>query len=480
MASNLEKNIRKTVTRFINSSAALNRQLKNPLRKHLFLTGIHEPMRDELSIDKLTVSGEIPAALHGVYARIGPNPFKPDPRGHHWFVGDGMVHGIRLSNGKAEWYHNRFIRAGTLERKGGPEAAAGPRRGARDTVNTNVVKLAGKTLALVESGPFPFELDANLDTVQSTDLKGTLTKPFSAHPHEDPKTGEWHAITYEPETQDKVWHVCIDKQGEVVSERAIAVRDGPSIHECSITDDYVIVFDLPVTLSLAALTQGYHFPFRWNKNRPARVGLLPRTGSSDDIVWCDIDPCYVFHVANSVQHADGSVTIDCCAYESMFAHGPDGPNGVPCGLERWHVNPATQKVTRAAIDASPQEFPRIDERFFGQPYRHTWTVSQPSEAVSNFVADNALYHHDLESGVKRSYTFGAGKVGGEFVFVPKSDDAKEADGWLMGLVIDTHKETTELQFFDALDIEKGPTGAIFVPHRIPPGFHGNWIADSYQ
>ena len=261
---------------------------------------------------------------------------------------------------------------------------------------------------------------------------------------------------------------------------AISVRDGPSIHACSITDDYVIVFDLPVTLSLAALTQGYHFPFHWNKNRPARVGLLPRTGSSDDIVWCDIDPCYVFHVANSVQHADGSVTIDCCAYESMFAHGPDGPNGVPCGLERWHVNPATQKVTRAAIDASPQEFPRIDERFFGQPYRHTWTVSQPSEAVSNFVADNALYHHDLESGVKRSYTFGAGKVGGEFVFVPKSDDAKEADGWLMGLVIDTHKETTELQFFDALDIEKGPTGAIFVPHRIPLGFHGNWIADSYQ
>ena len=178
MASNIEKNIRNTVTRLINTSAALNRQLKNPFRKHLFLTGIHEPMRDELSIDKLTVSGEIPAALHGVYARIGPNPFKPDPRGHHWFVGDGMVHGIRLSNVKPQWYHNRFIRAVTLERKGGPEAAAGPRRGARDTVNTNVVNLAGKTLALVKSGPFPFELDANLDTVQSTDVNGTLTKPF--------------------------------------------------------------------------------------------------------------------------------------------------------------------------------------------------------------------------------------------------------------------------------------------------------------
>ena len=94
------------------------------------------------------------------------------------------------------------------------------------------------------------------------------------------------------------------------------------------------------------------------------------------------------------------------------------------------------------------------------------------------MADNAFYHHDLESGVKRSDTFGAGKVGGELVFVPKSDDAKEADSWLMGLVIDTHDETIELQFFDALDIKKGSTGAIFTLHRIPPGFHGNWIPDS--
>ena len=94
-----------------------------------------------------------------------------------------------MAGGKAEWYHNRYIKAGTLERNGGPPAAGGPRRGARDTVNTNVLKLAGKTLALVESGPIPFELDQNLDTVASTNLQGTLSAPFTAHPHEDPQTG---------------------------------------------------------------------------------------------------------------------------------------------------------------------------------------------------------------------------------------------------------------------------------------------------
>ena len=477
MASETEVKIRAAVTKALNTAAAFNRKLKNPFRKHMFLTGMHQPMAEELSLDHLEISGQIPQALTGTYARIGPNPFKPDPRGHHWFVGDGMVHGIRLSNGKAEWYHNRYIKAGTLERNGGPPAVGVPRRGARDTVNTNVLKLADKTLALVESGPFPFELDGNLDTVASTNLQGTLSAPFSAHPHQDPQTGEWHAIVYESETQDTVWHVVINSVGEVTAEHPIAVKDGPSIHECSITDDYVIVFDLPVTISLSTLAQGYSFPYRWNKQHPARVGLMPRHGNADEIIWCDVDPCYVFHVANSFQNADGSVTIDLCAYESMFAHGSDGPNGVPCGFERWRVDPAHQQVTREAIDPSPQEFPRVDERFFGQPYHHAWVVSQPSDTVSNFATDNRLYHHNVKTGDRRSYRFGDGLVGGEFVFVPRAQDAEEADGWLMGLVIDVKNDTTQLQFFEALNIEQGPVGAVHIPHRIPPGFHGNWIPD---
>ncbi len=36
-----------------------------------------------------------------------------------------MVHGVRLKDGKAEWYRNRFIRSAELEGKGGPPAAGG-------------------------------------------------------------------------------------------------------------------------------------------------------------------------------------------------------------------------------------------------------------------------------------------------------------------------------------------------------------------
>ncbi len=68
-------------------------------------------------------------------------------------------------------------------------------------------------------------------------------------------------------------------------------------------------------------------------------------------------------------------------------------------------------------------------------------------------------------------------MGVEFVFVPRLPGADEDDVWLIGLVIDVKNDTTQLQFFEALNIEKGPVGAVHIPHRIPPGFHGNWIPD---
>ena len=60
----------------------------------------------------LDVVGEVPDYLDGRYLRNGPNPIGPiDPERYHWFAGDGMVHGLRLRDGKAEWYRNRYVAA---------------------------------------------------------------------------------------------------------------------------------------------------------------------------------------------------------------------------------------------------------------------------------------------------------------------------------------------------------------------------------
>ena len=475
MASTVETAIRGVVTKGITAVAAFNRDRQNSAQDHPFLTGIHTPIHDERTITDLKVTGQIPAALSGRYVRIGPNPFKPDPRGHHWFIGDGMVHGIRLNDGKAEWYRNRYIRSQVLEAAGGPKAAPGPRRTARDGVNTNVVKIAGTITAIVEAGSSPVQLDDNLETVAYSDFGGTLTAPFTAHPHEDPLTGEFHAITYDAMTPDRVWHVAMSPEGKVVRELEIPVEHGPSIHECTLTKNYVVIFDLPVTFSMKSLIAGQGFPYRWNVDHQARVGLLPRSGTADQIVWCDVDPCYVFHVANSYEDEAGRVIIDSAVYETMFSGGPEGPNGKPLGLERWTVDPQTRKVQRNTIDASPQEFPRPDERFFGQPYRYAWSIGLPDDGDAAVLGPQPLYRHDFQTGERQAHDFGPDKVPGEFVFVPRSADAPEGDGWVMGYVIDAAQETTDLVILDASDMSLPAVAKIHIPHRIPPGFHGNWI-----
>ncbi|TPG12725.1 carotenoid oxygenase family protein [Sphingomonas oligophenolica] len=474
MASAVETIVRSTLSKGIELLADFNRKrLPEPAKAHPFLAGIHAPMTEELTLDDLAVTGTIPPVFDGRYLRIGPNPIEPDPASYHWFMGDGMVHGIALKDGKAIWYRNRFIRSKAVGALRDVPPAPGPRHGGFDTVNTNVIGIAGRTWALVEAGSYPVELSDDLDEQTYNPFDDTLAGSFTAHPHRDPLTGEHHAIAYEATDPDTVRHVVLSPAGLVVREEPIAVKHGPSIHDCAFTGRYAVILDLPVTFSMKFYLGG-HFPYRWNPSHQARVGLLPRDGTAADVIWCDVDPSYVFHVANAFDAADGGVVIDVVAYDTMFADGTQGPDAAARGLERWTVDPIARTVTRRTIDASPQEFPRADERRFGQPYRYAYTMALPADEFQ--IGATALYKHDLETGARSTHEFGAGRHPGEFVFVPAHDDAAEDEGYLIGLVVDLPRDRTDLVILDARRLGADPVASVRIPHRVPPGFHGNWVA----
>lgn len=475
MGSQVETLIRQAVTKGIETVASVSRAVTPAPAEHPFLSGIHAPMTAEVEIDDLLVTGTIPAALDGRYLRIGPNPVKPDPAGYHWFVGDGMVHGLRIQDGRALWYKNRWIRSNAAAKALGEAPAPGPRH-LHDTVNTNVVGIGGHIYALVEAGSYPVKLTDDLERQTYDPFGGTLRGSFSAHPHRDPLTGENHAICYEGSNPGVIRHVVVDPQGKVTRELPIPVRHGPMIHDCAITGRYAIILDLPVTFSMKAMLAGQRFPYRWNPDHQARVGLLPRDGGADDVIWCDVPMGFAFHVANAYDAADGTVVLDLCVYDSMLADNQGGPDTRSRGLERWTIDPATRAVTLRTIDASPQEFPRPDERFFGQPYRYAYCMALPAVADAGFYFETKLYRHDLQAGTRQVHDFGAGRHPGEFVFVPSSADAPEGEGWLVGLVIDMSNQTTDLVIIDAMQFEGAPVASIRIPHRVPPGFHGNWIA----
>lgn len=441
-----------------------------------YLSGVHAPMTQELEISDLRVTGTIPAGLNGNYLRIGPNPLDADAQRYHWFTGDGMVHGLAITGGKALWYKNRSIRTPHVAAVKSIEPAPGPRRG-DGPVNTNVVAIGGKTFALIEAGGTPMALSRDLESQTYNNFDGTLAGAFSAHPHLDPLTGEHHAICYEGFQPGTFSHVVIDATGKVIREEPISLPHAPMIHDCAITQHYVIVLDLPVCFSMDALGKGSTFPYNWQPGLPSRVGLMPRNGTQADIIWCPVDPCYAFHAVNAYDRPDGQVELDLCVYENMFLEGAPGPDNRSRsrGMERWTIDPETQSVAIRTIDAAPQEFPRLDERLFGQPYRYAYALALPTDPSDQFLGTSRYYRHDLWEGTRQVHDFGEGRLPGEFVFVPKSEDSAEEDGWMIGLVIDVANETSDLVILDAARFEEAPVAMVHLPHRVPPGFHGNWI-----
>lgn len=197
---------------------------------------------------------------------------------------------------------------------------------------------------------------------------------------------------------------------------------------------------------------------------------MPRNGQAAEIVWCALDPCFVFHTVNSYDREDGRVVMDALVHDRMFWRSAAGPNSQRCALERWTIDPGSGRVERQVIDPSPQEFPRIDDRRQTLPHRYVYTM-----AMSEHFLGHALYKHDLLHGMRSTHAFPEGRHPCEFVFVPAYDGAAEDEGWLMGLVIDADAETTELVILNAQRLEDEPVAAVSLPHRIPPGFHGSWI-----
>ena len=470
----LSKTVRSTIAKGLGVVASLNRSLlRRRATAHPYLSGIQRPMEEELTLTGLPVTGSIPPALQGRYLRMGPNPIHPDAAGYNWFMGDGMVHGLELGNPAGPKYDNRWIKSTVVTEALGEPAAPGPRSEDGDLVNTSIYALSGRIWALVEGGPFPVEIEDSLDNQRHNNFDGTLRGSFTAHPIIDAKSGESHAVTYSAHDQEKVTHVVLSPEGQVVRELDVPVAGGPCIHTCALTSNYVVIFDLSVRFSMKTFVSGYSFPYAWDEGYEARVGVLPRNGTVDDLIWCPVEPTFVFHCANAFDDAAGQLVMDVVAYDRIFAGSSDGPDASG-RLERWTINVDERKVDRQIIDGTAIEFPRSDPRCSTLPYRYIYAPAFAPDK-RQFSGATILYKYDLQSGTRTQHDFGPNRFPGEFVFVPAHADSKEDEGWLMGFVVNAAEETTDLVILDARTIEKEPVASVHLPHRVPPGFHGDWF-----
>src|SRR5262245_15384107 len=279
-----------------------------------FKRGNYAPVTDELTEFDLPVEGAIPPELNGWYLRNGPNPRQAT---RHWFTGDGMIHGVRLENGRAAWYRNRWVRTESFEHPFSLYNADGTRNLHASVANTPVVNHAGKTLALVESS-LPYEITNDLEMLGAYDFGGKLVDSMTAHPKICPVTGELHFFGYGSLVEPYVTYHRADASGELIVNAPIDVKAHTMMHDFALTAKYVVFMDLPIVFNLDVAVNGEgDMPYRWDDNYGARLGVLRRDDPHGAIRWFDIDPCYVFHVANAYDSGN-SIVLQAVRYPELW------------------------------------------------------------------------------------------------------------------------------------------------------------------
>lgn len=433
------------------------------------LRGNFAPVREEVTAFDLPVQGAIPPELAGLYLRNGPNPRSEGSI--HWFVGHGMLHGVRLEKGRAAWYRNRYVRTRDLTEPGSERVRPD---GTLDLTvglaNTSVVGHAGRILALVESS-LPTRVTPELDTVGPFDFDGRLARPMTAHPKRCPRTGEMHFFGYHFAPPFLTYHR-VDAAGALVQSEVIDVPGPTMMHDFAITDRHVVFMDLPVVFSPRLVGEG-RFPFEWSDAYGARVGVMPRGASGAQVRWLEVEPCYVFHPLNAFDDADtGAVVVDVARYRELWREGPEAFQ--PAHLHRWTLDPAAGKVSEQGLDDRPIEFPRVDERRTGRAHRFGYAVSNRGH-----VGEQPLHavKFDLRTGHTAVHDFGPGRAPSELVFVPAGPEAGEDEGWLVGFVYDAARHGSDFVVLDASRIESPPLATVPLPQRVPFGFHGAWLPD---
>jgi carotenoid cleavage dioxygenase len=452
-----------------------------------FLQGNFAPWRMEGTADDVEVIGEIPPDLNGTFYRNGPNPaYEPSGR-YHWFDGDGMIHAITLREGRA-FYRNRFVRSEGLkeERRAGKALYPGllsisltEAPSFKTTANTNIVFHAGKLLALVEQS-LPTELvPCTLETIGLYDFGGKLMGPMTAHPKMDPETGEMLFFGYSPFPPYLQYHV-VDRAGTLVRSEPIDVAWPSMIHDFAITKDHVIFLLCPIVFDLENVAKR-GTPFSWEPERGTRLGVMPRSGGNADVHWFETDPCYVFHPMNAYTE-NGEVVLDVARYEQLIfmdpraARDPGWRDKNVAKLHRWRLDLRGGGLKSTPLDDRDGEFPRIDERRVGRKHRFGYMAATGPEGNEDGVPVwTAVQKYDLERGTSQLRAFGRQNGVSEPLFVPRHEAAEEDDGYLLVLMYDRARNASSFFVLDARHVTGAPLAEVRIPHRVPYGFHGNWV-----
>jgi carotenoid cleavage dioxygenase-like enzyme len=471
------------------------------------LSGFFAPTRFEADIVDCVVTGTIPAELEGAFYRMhGDWIYAPKFIDEASLSADGYISMFRFRAGSVD-YRGRYVRTERYKRQvaarcqlygyyrnphsDDPDVSDPLHPGRRTSANTTPVILAGKLYATKEEG-LPYEIDPNtLETLGETDFDGTWqSQTFTAHPKFDSATGETFAFGYEATgLASRDVHACsFDRAGNITWEVRFEVPYSSMLHDMALTPDYLIIPGGGTVTSVERLQSGRPH-WAWDATKPSYYALIPRGGRAEDICWFEGGERSIVHTANAWRDGDKLVM------DAPVADGNTWPwfedvNGEPFAMNPFTIRRLTFDLARndsrvkeeALFDNHVTSFTRIDDRFAMVPNRYIWVqygdASQPFDASlpddSRLRPVNTYGRFDVIERSMTSWFAGPHHVLQEPTFIPRTPDAAEGDGFLLGTAHNLAEMRSELVIVDAATMEE--CARVILPFRNAYQVHGVWAS----
>ncbi|KAG6421840.1 hypothetical protein SASPL_118399 [Salvia splendens] len=470
--------------------------------------------------------------LNGEIVRVGPNPRFAPVAGYHWFDGDGMVHGVRIKNGKAS-YVSRFVKTSRLKQEEiygrAKFVKLGDLRGifglimgtmhmlrtklkvldasyGNGTANTALVYHHGKLLVLGEADkPYVMRVleDGDLQTIGMMDYDKRLSHSFTAHPKVDPLTGEMFTFGYS-QTPPYITYRVISKEGVMQEPVPITIPKSIMMHDFAITENYAIFMDLPLYFIPKEMVKENKFIYTYDHTKEARFGILPRYAENEMLIkWFELPNCFIFHTSNAWEEGDEVVLIS-CRIENADLDVFNGSvkekfENFKSELYEMRFNLKSGQASQKRLSASAVDFPIVNERYTGRKQRYLYgTILDHYPKVTGIIkfdlqAEPDTKKEKLEVGgnVSGIFDLGPGRFGSEAIFVPQNPDntCEEDDGYLIFFVHDESSGPldfpdegcvamkSEVNIIDAKTMSADPVAIVELPRRVPYGFHAFFVTE---
>src|SRR3954470_12285876 len=455
-------------------------------------------LTEEVRVDALPLTGELPAWLAGGLVRVTPAQMDFEQRSvSHWFDGLAMLNRFGFPGDGTVAYASAFLdteaRRDALASGGASIAgfATDPCRtlfqrvqslfhpATTDNTNVNLARLGDEYIAMTET-PIAVAFDADtLQTLPADHGAAAFGQITTAHPHHDAQRGELvnFAAHLGRSSEYRVYARRSRDEGRTIA--TLPVREPSYMHSFAITPRYVLLLENPLVvnpLRLATSGKSFIHNYRWKPELGVRIHALDRNTGALHRTWV-ADPFFVFHTINAFEDGDDLV-VDLCAHADAriielleldrLRSGDDHGSLAARPLRLTLPAGGGRAVSRELADVD-LELPRINYRTRnGQPYRYAYGAS-----VGDAAFLKRLVKIDVADGSHRVWDE-PDAWAGEPVFVPRPGASAEDDGVVLSVVLDAADRTSFLLVLDAASFEE--LGRARAPHPIPFGFHGQFFS----